>query len=188
MPGPGIILQGVGWPKDGKRYAISRAANGVFSISEITGGEGGGVPEAPSDGKPYARRSTAWAEATPALIGAAAASHHGAHEPGGGDAMAVDAVAATGSLRTLGTGAQQACAGDDSRLSDNRTDSNALHKATAGEIAAMTAKGSPGAADVLVIEDAADSNAKKKITIGSLPGGGLTHAQVQARVWLGGYL
>jgi len=42
------------------------------------------------------------------------------HEPGGGDAMAVDAVAGTGSLRTLGTGAQQATAGNDARLSDSR--------------------------------------------------------------------
>lgn len=47
-------------------------------------------------------------------------SHASTHEPGGGDAMTVDAAAATGSLRTLGTGAQQACAGNDSRLSDDR--------------------------------------------------------------------
>lgn len=35
--------------------------------------------------------------------------------------MAVDAAAGTGSLRTLGTGATQACAGTDARLSDART-------------------------------------------------------------------
>ena len=39
--------------------------------------------------------------------------------------MAVDAAAATGSLRTLGTGAAQACAGNDSRLSDARTPTGA---------------------------------------------------------------
>jgi hypothetical protein len=38
--------------------------------------------------------------------------HHASHEPGGGDAMTVDAAASTGSLRTLGTGAQQAAAGN----------------------------------------------------------------------------
>jgi hypothetical protein len=38
--------------------------------------------------------------------------HHAAHEPGGGDAMAVDAAAGTGSLRTLGAGATQAAAGN----------------------------------------------------------------------------
>lgn len=48
-------------------------------------------------------------------------AHHTTHEPGGTDAMAVDAAAATGSLRTIGTGALQATAGNDSRLSDART-------------------------------------------------------------------
>jgi hypothetical protein len=48
-------------------------------------------------------------------------AHKTSHEPGGGDAMAVDAAAATGSLRTLGTGALQATAGNDSRLSNSRT-------------------------------------------------------------------
>lgn len=40
--------------------------------------------------------------------------HASRHEPGGADAMAVDASAGTGSLRTLGTGAQQAAAGNHS--------------------------------------------------------------------------
>ncbi len=48
-------------------------------------------------------------------------AHATTHQPGGTDAMAVDAVAGTGSLRTLGTGAQQAAAGNDTRLSDART-------------------------------------------------------------------
>ena len=47
-------------------------------------------------------------------------AHASIHEPGGGDALAVDALAATGSLRTLGAGAQQACGGTDARLSDAR--------------------------------------------------------------------
>ena len=38
--------------------------------------------------------------------------HASRHEPSGADAMAVDAVAATGSLRTLGTGAQQGAVGN----------------------------------------------------------------------------
>jgi hypothetical protein len=46
--------------------------------------------------------------------------HSTSHQPGGSDQMAVDQSAATGSLRTLGTGAQQACAGNDARLSDSR--------------------------------------------------------------------
>jgi hypothetical protein len=49
------------------------------------------------------------------------AAHASTHNAGGGDAMAIDAAAATGSLRTLGTAATAACAGNDSRLSDSRT-------------------------------------------------------------------
>jgi len=48
-------------------------------------------------------------------------AHASTHQNGGSDPMAVDAAAATGSLRTLGTGAAQAAAGNDSRLSDART-------------------------------------------------------------------
>jgi hypothetical protein len=47
--------------------------------------------------------------------------HASSHEPGGADTMDVDAAAGTGSLRTIGTGALAACAGNDSRLSDART-------------------------------------------------------------------
>lgn len=55
-------------------------------------------------------------------------SHASTHQPGGTDAMAVDAASGTGSLRTLGTGAQQAVAGNDARLSNARTPT--AHKAT----------------------------------------------------------
>jgi len=48
-------------------------------------------------------------------------SHASSHNAGGGDALAIDAVAGTGSLRTLGTSATSAAAGNDSRLSDART-------------------------------------------------------------------
>ena len=48
-------------------------------------------------------------------------SHAASHNAGGGDALAIDAAAATGSLRTLGTSATAAAAGNDARLSDDRT-------------------------------------------------------------------
>lgn len=41
-----------------------------------------------------------------------AKAHAASHENGGGDAMTVDAAAGTGSLRTIGSGARQAAAGD----------------------------------------------------------------------------
>src|SRR3954470_13705019 len=48
------------------------------------------------------------------------AAHASSHNAGGGDALAIDAAASTGSFRTLGTGALQAAAGNDSRFSDSR--------------------------------------------------------------------
>lgn len=95
---------------------------------------------------------------------------------------------------TYGTATNTVCEGDDARLSDARAptgtaggdlggtfpnptvddgaDGTALHDDTAGEILAITLKGTPVNADLLLIEDSADSNAKKSITVGSLPTGG----------------
>jgi hypothetical protein len=49
------------------------------------------------------------------------------------------------------------------------TDANAVHVNVGGEINGVTAKATPTSSDLLIIEDAADSNNKKKITIGDLP-------------------
>lgn len=51
------------------------------------------------------------------------------------------------------------------------TDPDAIHDNVASEISAVAAKSSPTTSDFLLIEDAADSNNKKRITIGSLPSG-----------------
>lgn len=48
-------------------------------------------------------------------------------------------------------------------------DPDAIHDNVAAEIAAIAAKATPTSSDLIVIEDAADSNAKKRVTIGSLP-------------------
>ena len=52
------------------------------------------------------------------------------------------------------------------------TDANAVHVNVGAEIAAITAKATPTTSDIILIEDAADSNNKKKITIGDLPSSG----------------
>ncbi len=49
------------------------------------------------------------------------------------------------------------------------TDANAVHVNVGGEINGITSKATPTSSDLLIIEDAADSNNKKKITIGDLP-------------------
>jgi hypothetical protein len=60
---------------------------------------------------------------TDALVvsGPTAGLHAPTHNAGGGDVLAIDAAAGTGSLRTIGVGALQACAGDDGRLTNSRT-------------------------------------------------------------------
>ena len=49
------------------------------------------------------------------------------------------------------------------------TDADAVHVNVASEISAITSKGTPTTSDFLLIEDAADSNNKKKITIVTIP-------------------
>jgi len=63
----------------------------------------------------------------------------------------------------------------ESQISDlTHTDPDAIHDNVAGEINAITAKATPVDADVLLIEDSADSFNKKKITIGDIAGGAST--------------
>jgi hypothetical protein len=66
-------------------------------------------------------------------------AHAARHNAGGSDAMAIDAVAGTGSLRTLGTSATSACAGNDSRLSDDRTASGIRTATTTVAVSSATA-------------------------------------------------
>lgn len=51
-------------------------------------------------------------------------------------------------------------------------DGTAIHDNVAGEIIAITEKVTPVSADVIIIEDSADSNNKKRVQIGNLPTGG----------------
>ena len=52
------------------------------------------------------------------------------------------------------------------------TDTTAIHDDTVDEIHTVTLKGSPDSADVVLIEDSLASWAKKRVTVGSLGGGG----------------
>ena len=63
--------------------------------------------------------------------GSGGGPHASSHQPGGNDTMAVDAAAEVGSLRTIGAGAQQACAGNDTRLSDARAPTAHTHPQSA---------------------------------------------------------
>jgi len=60
---------------------------------------------------------------------------------------------------------------------DDGADGSAIHDDTAGEITVVILKATPVSADVLLIEDSADSNNKKRVTAQSIAdlGGGGTH-------------
>lgn len=93
-------------------------------------------------------------------------SHHTSHEAGGGDAMAADAAAATASLRTLGTGAAQACGGTDSRLSDTRTPTDG--SVTNAKVSASAAIAKSKLASLAIVDadvDAAAAIAESKLAL-----------------------
>ncbi len=62
----------------------------------------------------------------------------------------------------------------------NGADATAVHDNVSAEISAVSEKATPVSADLILIEDSADSHAKKKVQIGNLPGGGTA-----APAWIG---
>jgi hypothetical protein len=61
----------------------------------------------------------------------------------------------------------------ESQITDlTHTDAAAIHDNVAGEINAVAEKVTPVAADLILIEDSAAANAKKKVQVGNLPSGG----------------
>lgn len=65
----------------------------------------------------------------------------------------------------------QGTKGDTGAQGPGGTDTNAVHVNVANEIAQITAKAVPSVDDVLIIEDSADSNNKKKVSVGALRNG-----------------
>ena len=78
-------------------------------------------------------------------------------------------TAGSGSIEEITLGTNLSFSG--TTLNATGTDVNAVHTNIANEITPLTAKATPIAADVILIEDSADSNNKKKVTIGNLPFG-----------------
>lgn len=99
--------------------------------------------------------------------------HHATHEPGGIDPLTVDSTAAIGSLRTLGTGVNQAAAGNDARLSNPRVPT--AHKTTH----------EPGGSDALAVDSAAAVGSLRTLGTGSTqaaPGNALADYLLRADV------
>jgi len=128
--------------------------------------------------------STAWTSL--GYFGGIITAHNTSHQSGGSDSIKLDDLAAPDDNTALnvstsahgltpklsnvatqyldGTGAYSVPAGG--------ADANAIHDNAASEISAIAEKVTPVSADLLIIEDSADSNNKKKVQVGNLPGGG----------------
>ena len=61
-------------------------------------------------------------------------------------------------------------------------DGDAIHDNIAAEISAIAEKASPVNADLVIIEDSEDANAKKRVQVGNLPGGGAGDVATDA-IW-----
>lgn len=110
-----------------------------------------------------------------APIGAPGA-HATTHQPGGADPMAVDAAAATGSLRTIGTGALQATAGNDARLTNARTPT--AHASTH----------QPGGADAMAVDAAAATGSLRTLGTGAAQAAAGNHAHATTDVTSGRFI
>ena len=86
------------------------------------------------------------------------------------DIITVDAAWFTWNLSWTDTSTQIALETIDA-LSFGTSDVNAIHDNVAWEIALITEKVTPASADLIIIEDSADSNNKKKVQVGNLPWG-----------------
>lgn len=66
------------------------------------------------------------------------------------------------------------------------TDADAIHDNVAAEISAITEKATPVSGDLIIIEDSADSNNKKRVQVGNLPTGGGGEANTGSNVGIAG--
>lgn len=108
---------------------------------------------------------------TTALAGKASTTHHTTHEPGGSDAMAADASAATASLRTLGTGATQAATGNHSHSGTYEPVATAHH-----------ARHEPGGGDAMAVDQAAATASLRTLGTSSTQAAAGNHAHSGAYV------
>ena len=125
-------------------------------------------------GRPHYRAGSSGSDTTLAVIGDVhAQTHASAHQPGGADAMAVDAATSTASLRTLGAGSTQGAPGnhthtavqDVAGASEVNTDDSAAIPIATGHNSGSVALGSWATVATKTISPT-----------------------VSARIWAGGYL
>jgi hypothetical protein len=125
-------------------------------------------------GRPHYRAGSSGSDTTLAIIGDVhAQTHASAHQPGGADAMAVDAATSTGSLRTLGSGSTQGAPGDHTHVAVDETAATSAVSTNDSVAMAITKADNTG-----------------NITLGSsvtIATKTLSVGEASQRIWAGGY-
>lgn len=103
-------------------------------------------------------------------------AHASTHNAGGSDALAIDAAAGTGSLRTLGTTATKAAAGNDARFTDARTP--LAHASTH----------QPGGTDAMAVDAAAATGSLRTLGTGAAQAAAGNHAHATTDVTSGRFI
>lgn len=171
-----------GWGEDEKGYMWHNSTEGKYKYWNgaaivsfpVTGGEG-----APVDASYVTINAEAGleAEVQHANITVEAQKHTAKVHPLGGDRHSADTLANLNTKVSDATLVDEGHPHTESDITDlDHDDTDAIHDNVSGEIAAITEKAVPVAADLVVIEDSEASNAKKKVQITNLPTGDDAHA------------
>jgi hypothetical protein len=154
--------------------SLANLVKGTFTDASAPSAPGSGLTALYTvSGRPHYRAGSGGSDTTLAILADVhAQTHASAHQPGGADAMAVDAATSTASLRTLGTGSTQGAAGN--------------HTHTANDEVAAT--------DAISLDDGAGMTLTKGDGTGTVAfGASVTIATktispgVSSRIWAGGY-
>lgn len=164
-----------GWRSVRVDYAVLQTAGGTIAIQEEGASAGSNRPTlnyigaaiTAADDIPNNRMNITVSAPTQSSFD----DHSARHDSGGADVMAIDAAAATGSLRTLGTGANQAAAGTQSPTVATFNDHNARHE--------------PGGGDPMAVDAAVGTGSLRTLGAGAAQAAVGTHTHVGLGVFWG---
>lgn len=139
-------------------HEISAPGNPAADVARLYAKDSSGTT------KLYYKRS----DGTEIELGAVAALANHDHSGDAGDGGTFDAANLTSGAAT--DGYVLSADGSGGAAWEAGNDANAIHDNVAGEISAITEKTTPVTGDLIVIEDSASGNAKKRVQLGNLPG------------------
>ena len=155
--------------------SLTSLVKGTFTDASAPSAPGSGLTALYTvSGRPHYRAGASGSDTTLAVIGDVhAQTHASAHQPGGADAMAVDAATSTASLRTLGSGSTQGAAGNHTHVAVDEVAATSAVSTDDSVAMAVTKADNTGAISV----GGSVTIATKTISVG----------EASQRIWAGGY-